>query len=97
MLSLYLFLISKKKLADIFNHILFTEAKLLDKKQLGLGYRRINIWTYEYTVKNQNVKKSYWHFVNIKEIEAGNTFMLAIDAKDKKKSYFSLTEKDLSK
>lgn len=94
LLTLGVFLKNKSVLTKVIASPNFVEAKLIDKKQIGMFHRKILIWTYEYSNQKERTRKSYWSTVEIRKINRGDSFVLAIDEKH---SYFPIVKNDSMK
>lgn len=90
LVTLLVFLKNKKKLSKIIDSTIVTEAKLIDKKQFSYSHRKLIIWTYEYLSNNEKIQSKYWSTIMLRDLEIGDSFLLAIDPTNQKCSYFPL-------
>lgn len=88
LLTLFTYLKTRKVLSNITNRTTTVEATLINKKKINLVQRKVFIWTYEYKVNKITYKKTYWSTVNIRDLESGESFQLAVDPQNHEKNYF---------
>lgn len=87
-ITLSIYLKVRKHLANIVNTTVRIDATLINKKKLRLLQRSLFFWTYEYERNKITYKKTYWSLVEIRELEIGDSFILAVNPDYSEKSYF---------
>lgn len=90
-ITLFIFLKNKKNIENVRQSKTFVKATLTDKKQIGMFHRKIIIWSYEFIVDNKKFNKTYWNFVEVRKIDIGDYFYLAIDSGN---DYFPLIQNE---
>ncbi len=87
-LTLAIYLRVRKELSNIVNTTISIDATLTNKNRIRLLQRSLFFWTYEYERNRIIYRKTYWSLADIRELEIGDSFVLAVNPDNYEKSYF---------
>ena len=87
-LTLAIYLNVRKELSNIVNTTISIDVTVINKKRRRLFQRSLFLGTYEYERNRLIYKKPYWSLADIRELEIGDSFILAVTPDNYEKSYF---------